>query len=416
MKIAIIGAGISGLSIAQMLKNNHEVIVFESDSRAGGMIKCDLVNGSLFHRTGGHVFNTKRQDVSEWFWTHFDKEKEFTKASRNSVVCLDNQKLISYPIENHAYMLGENTLKAVIEDWLSIVKSNNKEPDNFEEFLRFRFGETLYRLYFQPYNYKVWRRSLTQIPLSWLEGKLPMPTISEMIYNNINHVKEQSFVHSSFYYPIKGGSQFLANRLTDGLNVQYNTFIHDMEQLGKCWKINETVFDKVIFCGNLKQLPSLLKGQVNTGKYERAINELEFHGTTSVFCKIDSNDYSWIYLPSPKYEPHRIICTGNFSLSNNAGGIMTGSIEFTDFISKEDILDILKQIPYNPKYLDHHYEQYTYPIQNNTTREMVTILKKELRKENLYLLGRFAEWEYYNMDIAIGVALDLKKELPEHPV
>lgn len=26
-------------------------------------------------------------------------------------------------------------------------------------------------------------------------------------------------------------------------------------------------------------------------------------------------------------------------------------------------------------------------------------------------LGRFAEWEYYNMDVAMGAALDLVKEL-----
>lgn len=42
---------------------------------------------------------------------------------------------------------------------------------------------------------------------------------------------------------------------------------------------------------------------------------------------------------------------------------------------------------------------------------MINTLKKNLQKENLYLLGRFAEWEYYNMDVAIGAALDLKKIL-----
>lgn len=412
MKIAVIGAGISGLSIAQMLKDNHDIVIFEADSRAGGIMKCDSIDGSLFHRTGGHVFNTKRQDVSDWFWKHFDKEKEFIKAQRNSAVSLDDGSMIPYPIENHAYMLGEIKLKAIIEDWLSIAKSLNKEPANFEEFLRHRFGETLYELYFKPYNYKVWRRSLTQVPLSWLEGKLPMPTVEEMIYNNINHVKEQSFVHSSFYYPLKGGSQFLANRLSEGLSIRYNTPVHHIGYDGKYWNINEETFDKIIFCGNIKQLPTLLEGEIDINNYKEPISELEFHGTTSVFCEISPNNYSWIYLPSCQHESHRIICSGNFSPNNNARrGMMTASIEFTDFISKEDILDNLNRIPYHPKYLTHHYEQYTYPIQNNSTREMITALKKNLQKENFYLLGRFAEWEYYNMDVAIGAALDLKKVL-----
>lgn len=123
MKIAVIGAGVSGLSIAQMLKDNHDTVIFEADSRAGGIIKCDSINGNLFHRTGGHVFNTKRQDVSDWFWKHFDKEKEFTKAQRNSAVSMDDETIIPYPIENHAYKLGENKLKAIINDWLTIAQT-----------------------------------------------------------------------------------------------------------------------------------------------------------------------------------------------------------------------------------------------------------------------------------------------------
>lgn len=51
------------------------------------------------------------------------------------------------------------------------------------------------------------------MPLSWLEGKLPMPTLKEMIYNNMKHIEERDFVHSSFYYPQTGGSQFLADTL-----------------------------------------------------------------------------------------------------------------------------------------------------------------------------------------------------------
>jgi protoporphyrinogen oxidase len=94
MKIAVIGGGVSGLSVAQMLqKKNQEVVVFESEGRPGGMIKCDLVDGNLFHRTGGHVFNTKRKDVMEWFWTFFNREKEFVLAQRNSVVSMQNGKL-----------------------------------------------------------------------------------------------------------------------------------------------------------------------------------------------------------------------------------------------------------------------------------------------------------------------------------
>lgn len=413
MKIAVIGGGISGLSIARMQQKGNDVVVYEKESRPGGLIKCSIVEGSLYHQTGGHVFNTKRQDVWDWFDKLFDREKEFKEAFRNSVVAMPDQKMIPYPVENHVYMFEEPVVKQFIYDLLNMVKVGQRVPANFEEFLRNQFGETLYRLYFQPYNRKVWHRELTQIPLSWLEGKLPMPTVEEMIYNNMNHVEERDFVHSSFFYPLQGGSQFLADRLAEGLNVVYGTCVSTLQRTNKKkWLVNGESFDCVIFCGNLKQLPTLLTESGNLIQvYEKEIKSLESHGTTSVFCEIDKNDYSWIYMPDDKYEAHRIICTGNFSENNNAIGKMTGTVEFTDFISKEGILSNLERMPYHPKYLAHHYEQYTYPIQNSTTRAMISELKKELRKENMFLLGRFAEWEYYNMDVAIGAALDLNKLL-----
>ena len=51
MKYAVIGAGVSGLSMAGMLlKKGHEVVVYERGSRPGGLIKCTEVQGlSLIH-------------------------------------------------------------------------------------------------------------------------------------------------------------------------------------------------------------------------------------------------------------------------------------------------------------------------------------------------------------------------------
>ncbi len=55
--------------------------------------------------------------------------------------------------------------------------------------------------------------------------------------------------------------------------------------------------------------------------------------------------------------------------------------------------------------------RYTYPIQNAHTREMIRKLKTELASASFYFTGRFADWEYYNMDVAIGAAMDLCKTI-----
>ncbi len=408
-RIAVIGAGISGLSIAQLLKDKYEVTVFESESKPGGLIKCERVDGNLYHVVGGHVFNSRRQDVLDWFWKFFDRDVEFTKATRNATVYMG--KPIGYPIENHIYEMDEDLSKKIIEDLLQIAKAGKFDPQNFEEFLRFRFGDTLYELYFKPYNEKVWKKDLTKVPLSWLEGKLPMPTVNEIIFNNFHREKEMNMVHSTFYYAKNNGSQFLVDRLAEGLDIRYNSKISNFKKNENKWIIDGECFDSIIFCGNIKEFPLMINEQIDITAFTKPIEELDYHGTTSVLCEIDRNPYSWIYMPDKNHRSHRIICTGNFSETNNAEGKMTGTIEFTDFVNKDVILENLNKIPFSPNYIDHRYTQYTYPVQNDNTRKIITELKDVLVKHNIYLLGRFAEWEYYNMDAAVGAAIDLYKTI-----
>lgn len=426
-KIAIIGAGVSGLSSAQLLKDNYYVTVFEKENQPGGLIKCRRVNGSLFHTCGGHVFNSKRQDVLDWFWSKFVKEEEFTKTDRNSCVFMDKNGSslehdnIPYPIENHMYLFDLATQNAFYEDLEEIdrVKGLNAkftDYDSFGNFLRWRFGKTLYNLYFQPYNEKVWRRDLTTVPMSWMEGKLPMPTTQEMRENNANKIEEKAFVHSTFWYEKKDGSQYIADKLAEGLNINYNSDINSLEYKNDKWIVCDEEFDMVVFCGNIKDMVKMIKG-VDVEAFKVPVDALEYHGTTAVFCEIDKNPYSWIYQPSRRHESHRIICTGNFSQTNNDSSVpanrITATIEFTDEISKADILENLKRIPLNPKYIDHKYNKYTYPIQDANTRTMIRDLKSLLAPNGFYFTGRFVDWEYYNMDVAIGAAMDMVKKYLE---
>ena len=90
---------------------------------------------------------------------------------------------------------------------------------------------------------------------------------------------------------------------------------------------------------------------------------------------------------------------------------MTATIEFTDYINEEDIKQNLQKIPLHPKYLAHHYNQYTYPIQDINTRSLIKDFKSHMKNFNFFSTGRFADWEYYNMDVAMGAAMDLVKQL-----
>lgn len=404
-RIAVIGAGISGLSVAQMLRKDHAVTIFERHSHVGGLLHCKTLQGGLFHTCGGHVFNTKDKAVEKWFWSFFDRDAEFIKAKRNAAISFDQFGLIPYPIENHVYMLGKAVLDAFYRE---TAEGNTHTPDNFRDFLLQRFGETLYNLYFGPYNEKIWQQDLSTVPLGWLEGKLPTPSHEDMVKANQEHLEEQDFVHATFWYPKSGGSQFVADRLSQGLSIRYGNEINRLIRAKDgCWTVGGEVFDGIVFCGNIKQLPSMLGNEILPDKMAEEIDNLSCHGTTSVFCSLEATPYSWVYQPSRRHSSHRIICTGNFSPANNPTARQTAVVEFTGEINKDEIIRQLALMPFNPRYIGHQYNPYTYPIQHVGTRQLIQDVKNALVPHNIRLVGRFAEWEYFNMDAAISSARKL---------
>jgi Protoporphyrinogen oxidase len=237
-----------------------------------------------------------------------------------------------------------------------------------------------------------------------LAGKLPTPSPEEVFLHNFTHQEEKAFVHASFWYPRRGGSQFLADTLAEGLDIRYGASIDKIVYRDGKWRIGNDLYDIVVYTGNVRGIPALVEG-VSVDGLEKELQALPFHGTTAVFCEINPVPYTWVYLPDGAYDAHRIICTGNLSKENNASGRLTATVEFTDAVSRVDIEDQLKRIPLNPKYLDHCFTACSYPVQTHATRGLVRELKDRLHPKGFYLTGRFAEWEYYNMDVAAGAAM-----------
>ena len=418
-KIAIIGGGISGISCANILKEkNIQSTLFEKQKSLGGLISCSIESGNIFHRVGGHVFNTKNQHVLNWFWNKFDCEKEFVKAKRNAVILI-NGSFINYPIELNINQLNRSLGEKVINELIELSK-NKKISKSFEDFLFNNFGKTLYSIYFGKYNKKIWKRDLNKIPLEWLEDKLPMIKPQEILIQNIYSTKKDNMAHSSFYYPKKGGSQFIVERLSRDIVIEKNN-INKISYQNKSLILNnqKEKYSGLIYTGDIRDIKNLFtKELIEELKIQEILNKidlLESNSTSTFLCECDKNEYSWIYLPSKDIKPHRIIMTGNFSNTNNNKKIgknrITCTVECSGEVKKEIFINELKKLPFNPKFITYNYCKNSYIIHNSKTKFLVDSLRKVLLKKNIFLCGRFAEWEYFNMDNAIESAMKICSSL-----
>jgi protoporphyrinogen oxidase len=411
MKIAIIGGGITGVSLARMLSDRAEVVVFEQAEKIGGLIRCDRLPGGLYHKLGGHVFNTKTPAVSDWFWSFFDRDSEFLSIKRDAKILIGD-KLIGYPIENHLYQFDGDLLGRVLEDIISC-PSVPLPSANFADFLLNTFGKTLCETYFYPYNEKLWRGDLRAIPMSWLEGKLPMPTTKDILLSNIRRSEEAGMVHSSFFYPKNNGSQFIVDRIAEGVDVRLSNRVTEVQRNSSAkWTLSGSSdeFDLIVYTGDLRNLDFLLPSVALSPAWS-ALSSLKTRGITNVFCECDATSTSWLYLPEKKYSANRIIYTGAFSPNNNNGSRMTCVVEFNYGEGDSSIERDLASLPGNLKPLSINHVKDAYVIQDHYTRENVARVAAWGSERSFLLAGRFAEWEYYNMDKCIEKALLISRQI-----
>jgi UDP-galactopyranose mutase len=246
---------------------------------------------------------------------------------------------------------------------------------------------------------------MAQIPLPWLAGKLPMPKRNEIFINNILRNKEKDMVHKQFFYPLKGGSAFFIDKLINNIDIKYNCEVTEIttQKDGKL-TINNRTYDSIIYTGDIRNLNKIIP---TTEMDNGDIQNLKSNGTTTVLCQSEPSNLSWLYIPELKYKAHRIIYTGNFSPANNGNRTLTCTVEFSGKMNLDEINRELSLLPGNLLPIAFNYEPNSYVVQNFNTRDIIQSAKDKLNNQNIYLLGRFAEWEYYNMDKAIEAAMVL---------
>lgn len=318
MRVAIIGAGFTGLSAAfELVKKNHDVFVFEKDAFPGGL--------AIGYKEKGWDWSLEKH-YHHWFTNddsvlglakeiNYDVIIKRPKTSifiKNKIYQLDSPlTVLKFPLLSFFERLKMSTVIGFLKYypfWKSLEKY--KASEILPKFM----GEKAYKMIWEPLFVNKFGEFANNISLAWFWARITKRT-------------------PSLAYP-RGGFLNFANELVKQVEKQggefyFNTEIKSLNENGKKVKITcsndsnhdskEEVFDKVIVT-----LPSFLFLKITPQlpkSYKNTLGKLKGLGATNLILRLKkpffNNNTYWLSICDKKAPVMAIVEHTNFMNKNN---------------------------------------------------------------------------------------------------
>ena len=436
MKIAILGAGVSGLALAQkLIQGGHDradLTLFEASPRAGGLCASKTVDGFTYDETGGHVLFSKDKPVMEWMIQEAGGHDAFHERDRNTKIRFED-RWVHYPFENGLGDLPDQAnfecLSGYIKAWHARQVSGADAPADFAAWIEWRFGSGICDHFMRPYNEKIWKRDLAEITSGWVAGRVPDAPIDDVLRASIG-IRTEGYTHQSiFYYPKQGGFQ----GITDGLfasvqdRVRLSTPVTSLTKRGETYKVNGEEFDHVVNTVPLNLVPDFCDSLDADGA--DAMRNLANNQISCMLLALDREEHpplSWVYLPHHDQGPaNRITYMSNYATANAPAGKTSFLCEVTSpgggaYPGPEladEVIDGMARAGLLRKeevlFHDRTDTRWAYIVYDHGFEAKKAAALASAADWGMDLLGRFGRYEYHNSDQCVIQATALAGRLLE---
>ncbi len=367
--IVIIGAGLFGITLAQIVSNYRKVILVEKRNEIGG--NCfdyiDEITGIYVHKYGPHILHIQDKNV----YNYLSKFTEFNNY-KHHVLSYYKNKIYEFPINlstiNAFY--GTNLRPYEVNKFLEleVAKQMVHNPQNLEEKIIGLIGFPLYEAFFKEYTIKQWGKEPRELPANII-NRIPI----KVNYDTNYYKKLFNGIPSDGY--TKMFTRMLSNK-NISIEIGVN-FFQDREYFIKKGPI--------IYTGPIDDFFNCIYGKL---EYRSLRFEKEMYEVS------DWQGNSVINYPELKYEYTRICEPKHFYPE-----------KWHKFSDNKTL--IFKEIPFIGQNDDPYY-----PIQDYFNTQIYNKYYKEtLKLSNIYFGGRLGEYKYYDMEDTIKSAFNLSKKI-----
>ena len=377
----VIGSGFAGATMAERLANklSKKVLLIEKREHIGGNM-YDYVDetGVITHKYGPHLFHTNIDKVYDYvtkFGSWFNYEHRVLGKVKDKLVPIPfNLTSIEETFDKE---LSDKLKKVLIGEFgeekkipiLELRKHSDKDINQLAEFI--------YENVFLYYTMKQWGQTPDEID----------PSVTNRVPVFVS--RDDRYFQDKYQIMPKGGYTKIFNNMLNSENIDIKLSTDAKELLsfedGKIYFEGEEFKGIVIYTGAIDEL------------FDYKYGDLPYRTLTFDFETLNQEFY----------QP---VGTVNYPTKEDKFTRITEYKHMTDNEITTDSTIIMREYP--GTYEKNKNMIPYYPINNDSSQELYSKYLEETEKyNNLYMLGRLAQYKYYNMDLIINDSLELFEKI-----
>ena len=438
MKTAILGGGLTGLTLARLLsEKGRDVVVLEAEKEYGGLCRSKTENGFTFDTGGSHIIFSRDTEVLDFMRRMITDNEQ--RNNRNTKIFY-KQQYVKYPFENGLFDLPLKDrflcIHEFVKNLIAVEKGQVPPPANFREWIYYTFGAGIADCYMVPYNEKIWKFPTERMSHHWVDGRIPRPPVEDIIKSAIG-IGTEGYTHQSvFSYPLDGGIEALVQAIAQPIVgcIRTGFKVTSVKKSGDQWLIsngNEVITADECICtipvehllGCLEGVPPEVRNAAAALKYNALV-------CVNIGIRGPVPEISWLYLPDPGLgKTNRISFPSGYSRNTAPEGCSAILAEIThqpgDEVSRmtdeeliDEVVDMLEAMKILHRdqvvYSSVERQPFAYVVYDLEYQKNIAIVRSYCNDLGIPLVGRFAQFEYLNMDGCIRSVMDfMASALPE---